>query len=49
VFIITAEDDNGVIMAVEHQQFDLISMQFHPEGILTPDGEKILANWLHKS
>ena len=43
---ITASDDNGFIMAMQHKKFDIQGVQFHPESVLTPDGEKILTNWL---
>ncbi len=43
---ITAVDDNGYIMALQHQNFDVTGVQFHPESILTPDGESIIKNWL---
>lgn len=46
VLKITAEDDNGYIMALEHETYDLTGVQFHPESVLTPSGEKILHNWL---
>jgi anthranilate synthase component II len=45
---ITAEDDNGYIMGLQHKQFDVQGVQFHPESVLTPDGEKIVSNWLNK-
>lgn len=45
-FEITAEDENGYIMAMQHQNFNLQSVQFHPESVLTPGGERILRNWL---
>lgn len=44
---ITAEDDNGFIMGLQHKTYDVQGVQFHPESILTPMGEKILYNWLH--
>ncbi len=43
---ITAEDENGYIMALQHKTFDVQGVQFHPESILTPLGEKIMKNWL---
>jgi anthranilate synthase component II len=43
---VTATDDNGYIMALQHKTFDVQGVQFHPESVLTPDGEIILRNWL---
>ena len=43
---ITAEDDNGFIMGLQHKKYDVQGVQFHPESVLTPMGEKILRNWL---
>lgn len=43
---ITALDDNGYIMAVQHKSFDVQGVQFHPESVLTPKGEEMLKNWL---
>ena len=43
---ITATDDNGYIMALQHKKYDVQGVQFHPESILTPDGEIIMRNWL---
>ena len=46
---ITARDDNGYIMALQHKTYDVQGVQFHPESVLTPDGETILRNWLTPS
>lgn len=43
---ITARDGSGMIMALRHRTYDLTGLQFHPESVLTPDGETILRNWL---
>jgi len=43
---ITARDENGMIMALQHRTYDVRGVQFHPESVLTPDGEIIMKNWL---
>lgn len=43
---ITAVAENGEIMSLRHRNFDVRSVQFHPESILTPEGKTILKNWL---
>ncbi|HWJ28170.1 MAG TPA: aminodeoxychorismate/anthranilate synthase component II [Flavisolibacter sp.] len=43
---VTARDSNGYIMALQHKKYDVQGVQFHPESVLTPDGEVILKNWL---
>lgn len=42
----TAAD--GEIMAVRHKEYEVYGLQFHPESVLTPDGEVILKNFLNK-
>ncbi|HMK25448.1 MAG TPA: aminodeoxychorismate/anthranilate synthase component II [Chitinophagaceae bacterium] len=43
---VTARDDNNYIMALQHKNYDVQGVQFHPESVLTPRGEDILRNWL---
>ncbi|MBR6120840.1 MAG: aminodeoxychorismate/anthranilate synthase component II [Prevotella sp.] len=43
---ITAESDEGQIMALRHRDFDIHGIQFHPESVLTLQGRDIIQNWL---
>ena len=43
---VTAESDEGQIMALRHRKYDIYGIQFHPESVLTPDGRPIMSNWL---
>jgi anthranilate synthase component 2/para-aminobenzoate synthetase component 2 len=43
---ITAESDDGEIMALRHREFPVHGVQFHPESVLTRDGKKILTRFL---
>lgn len=43
---ITAVDEEGAIMALCHETYDVHGIQFHPESVLTPNGKQIIANWL---
>lgn len=42
---VIARSDDGEIMAVKHEKFNVYGLQFHPESILTPDGLSILTNF----
>lgn len=46
---VTAKDEKGFIMAMKHKTYDVTGVQFHPESVLTPDGETIMRNWLTSS
>lgn len=43
---VTAESDEGQVMALRHRDYDIHGIQFHPESVLTPDGRTIISNWL---
>ncbi len=43
---VIAVDDRDVIMALSHTKYDVQGVQFHPESVLTSDGEKMIRNWL---
>jgi len=43
---ITSIDENGEIMSIRHKTFDVKGVQYHPESVLTPQGKKILENWV---
>jgi anthranilate synthase component II len=44
--IITSIDEKGQIMSIKHAHLDIRGVQYHPESVLTPNGKKILENWL---
>lgn len=46
---VTAESNEGQIMALRHRQFNVHGIQFHPESVLTPEGRTIVKNWLSLS
>jgi anthranilate synthase component II len=43
---ITAKSQSGIIMGISHKKYDVKGLQFHPESVMTPLGEKIIENWL---
>jgi len=47
--IVTAIDSDGFIMAFKHARYNVRGVQFHPESVLTPEGMKILENWVKLS
>ena len=48
VLKVTATDESGLIMAIEHTSYDVCGVQFHPESVLTPCGETVIKNWILK-
>ncbi len=44
--ISTSIDANGEIMSLRHVEYDVRAVQYHPESILTPEGKKLLKNWV---
>ena len=45
--IATSFDDNGQLMSLRHKTYDVCSVQYHPESVLTPNGKKIIENWIN--
>ncbi len=45
---ITSVDETGSIMGLRHKSHNVRGVQFHPESILTPEGKKMIQNWLEK-
>lgn len=45
--LITAKNEEGLVMAIKHKSLPISALQFHPESVLTPDGKMILANWVN--
>ena len=43
---VCATSDDGEVMAVRHRRHPIEGIQFHPESILTPDGTRLLENFL---
>ncbi|MFZ1703017.1 MAG: aminodeoxychorismate/anthranilate synthase component II [Saprospiraceae bacterium] len=44
--IVTAKDEDGQIMAIQHKTHEVYGVQFHPESIMTPLGHKMIQNFI---
>ena len=44
--LVVTATGGGVVMAVEHRELPAYGVQFHPESVLTPEGKKLLENFL---
>lgn len=44
---VIAKDSEGQIMAIQHQELNILGMQFHPESVLTPEGKEMINNWIN--
>lgn len=44
---VTAVTADGEVMAVQHKEYPIYGVQFHPESIMTPDGKSILSNFIN--
>ena len=44
--VVTARSEDNEIMAMEHREYPIFGLQFHPESILTTSGKDILKNFL---
>ena len=43
----TSFDEKGQLMSLRHKAYNVKALQYHPESILTPNGKKILNNWIN--
>ena len=46
---VTAQTDSGVIMGVRHQSLQIEGVQFHPESVLTPEGDRLMTNFMRQT
>jgi anthranilate synthase/aminodeoxychorismate synthase-like glutamine amidotransferase len=47
VLVVTARTEDGIPMAIEHREWPVFGVQFHPESILTQHGRQLLSNFLN--
>lgn len=44
---VTCISDEGQVMALRHRNYDIRGIQFHPESVLTPEGKRMINNWIN--
>jgi len=47
--VVTAQTDRGEIMGVRHKTLPIEGVQFHPESVLTPEGDQLMANFMRQA
>ena len=47
-FVVTAQSEDGAVMGIRHRRHPLEGVQFHPESVMTPEGKKLLRNFLER-
>ncbi|MDH3908578.1 MAG: gamma-glutamyl-gamma-aminobutyrate hydrolase family protein, partial [Gammaproteobacteria bacterium] len=47
--VVTAQTDRGEIMGVRHKTLQIEGVQFHPESVLTPEGDALMANFMRQA
>lgn len=45
--MVEAESDNGLVMGIKHRDLPIYGVQFHPESILTPEGDQLIGNFVN--
>ena len=45
--IVTARSEDNEIMAMEHREYPIFGLQFHPESVITPDGKVMIQNFIN--
>lgn len=46
--VVTASNDDGLVMAIQHKEYDVHGVQFHPESVMTEHGKEIISNWISR-
>jgi anthranilate/para-aminobenzoate synthase component II len=47
--VVDGQTDDGIVMSVRHRELPVFGVQYHPESALTPQGAKLLANFLREA